>query len=601
MRFHRHSPLLWAVIALTLGVVLWAATPSRAPLLNLAADLPPGALMTLESSDFSTLLNTWMHSPEQKAWLSSASYSAFANSRLFSRLADAQSGFASAAHTDISSAFLNQIAGKESIFAWYDIGNLEFLYISHLTQEQVTALSLLQQRSKFARRESAGTAFYVRSDTRAENAAASDDIGPGVEQELTQPRTVAFAVRGEWLVLATREDLMANSLRLMASQDEAHPEPDAEANAAWYAAASGAGPRQHGDLHMLLDLQSITKTAQFRTYWIQRNVTDTRHFRAAVVDLYREPGRFREERVLLPMEPSESSPQPDLGELEALVPERIGIYRAVADPAPDDVLQTLEEKLLLAGVARDGGSGQSAPTEETEPVSGGANDLDVRIDAPQPMSGAPADALAPLRKLLEGAQIQSMLTMQRSEPVSSGDPFVRIHSAMVLRAGSPWKAQDFLEALNAALGPKLTASSLGLRWQSESSPQGSYFALTGPHYLAAFLEGPLAILSDDPALLRELLQRRGHQIPPEHARTIAAMQPGDERANFDRITRQLAQSSGAPQGETTAQDSSKPVQLFRDNLPSLAGVFRGVVRERIVVRDDGPIERQSVSYVWGTP
>ena len=54
---------------------------------------------------------------------------------------------------------------------------------------------------------------------------------------------------------------------------------------AW--AATPSGPTQNDDPHMLLDVQPLPKTPQFRSYWIQRNVTATRQYRAAVVDLYR--------------------------------------------------------------------------------------------------------------------------------------------------------------------------------------------------------------------------------------------------------------------------------------------------------------------------
>lgn len=48
------------------GIValLWAAMPAHPSAVNLAADLPGGALMTVESPDFETLLESWIHSPE---------------------------------------------------------------------------------------------------------------------------------------------------------------------------------------------------------------------------------------------------------------------------------------------------------------------------------------------------------------------------------------------------------------------------------------------------------------------------------------------------------------------------------------------------------
>ena len=609
MRLHPRSPLLFAVAAFALAALLWAAVPYTVSPLNLAADLPPGALMTLESADFATLLNSWTQSPEQRAWLSSASYSAFANSRLFNRLADAQKGFASAAHTPVDSSLLQQVAGKESIFAWYNIGNLEFLYVTHLSQAQIAAFPLLQQQANFARRESAGTSFYVRTGTDTADGAAADTAGttastPGEptnlapSQDLDQPRTVAFALRGDWLLLATREDLLANALQLMASQGRTQAPPDSEATVGWFAAASAAGPQIHGDLHMLLDLQSLTKTPQFRTYWIQRNVTDTRRFRAAVVDLYREPHRFHEERVLLPMEPPTTSDQPDLGQLESLVPSHTGVYRALAHPAPDLILYTLNEKLLNGSTNVVANLNNAPPSETDDPVSGSANNLDVHIDAasarPESALQASAEALIPLRRVLDATQVESMLTVGRSEPTEPTLPFIRFQSAVILRSATPWSRDALTQAISEVLRLRLTTGSLGLTWQEIDSLGKNCFSLAGAQPLALCTDGPLAILSNDLGMLSEVLSRRQDHPATQPAELITAIYPGQERANFQRLTTQLGQLPATAQG-TPANAS---LQLFRDTLPSLAGSFSDVVSEHILVRNDGPVVRQSVVYKW---
>ena len=585
---------LWAASTFALAILVWAAVPAQKTSMNLAADLPPGALMTLESSDFNTLLNSWTQSPEQKAWLNSASYSAFANSRLFSRLADAQSGFASAAKTAVDGSFLHEVAGKESIFAWYDIGNLEFLYITHLPHDEIGKIALLQQRSSFARRESAGTPFYLRTDTASAEATVTDNEAPAQVGDLDQPRTVAFAVRGDWLLFATREDLIANALQLMAAQDTGNAAADSQANAGWFSAAAAVAPEQHGDLHMLLDLQSLTKTPQFRTYWIQRNVTDTRQYRAAVVDLYREPGRFREERVLLPMGQPASPDEADLGALQALVPEHVGVYRATAQPTPDLTLGTLEQKLLNSTPVPIRDSNQAPAPEQDVPLSGSAHDFDTRIDAPPPVLETPDEALAPLRHVLDSAGVQSMLTLDRSEPLAPDTPFVFLHSAVVLRAASSWSADTLSQALSTELGARLTTSSLGLTWQHVSSPNGNYLRLGGAQPLALLVDGQLAILSNDPGMFDDISARRSHPATAASALLIAGMNPGGERTNFRRLTAQLAQSSAPPQGV----QPNNSVQLFRDNLPSLAESFSSLTSERIVVRRDGPLVRQSVMYQW---
>src|ERR1700712_2973723 len=190
------SVFIAAVTSITIAVAVWAAIPVRKPVL--AADLPPGALLTIESPDFAGLLHTWNASPEQTSWLKSASYSAFANSRLFNRLSDAQHEFegVGGGKNGFDSNFLQQVAGKESIFAWYDISKLEFLYITHLPAGKTANIELLQQRGKLSRRESGGISFSVKTSTASANEDADANAGP------SRPRTIAFATRGDWLLLA---------------------------------------------------------------------------------------------------------------------------------------------------------------------------------------------------------------------------------------------------------------------------------------------------------------------------------------------------------------------------------------------------------------
>src|SRR5580704_10541877 len=64
---------------------------------SLSAYVPQAALLTIESPDFASLLRRWTNSAESKAWLASDNDAVFQNSRLFGRLTDAQTAFATAA------------------------------------------------------------------------------------------------------------------------------------------------------------------------------------------------------------------------------------------------------------------------------------------------------------------------------------------------------------------------------------------------------------------------------------------------------------------------------------------------------------------------
>jgi hypothetical protein len=303
--------LVVAAPLITMGI-LYAAyqsvTPSAPPL---SAFVPQGSLLSIEATDFAALLSSWNSSSEQRRWLTSDNYEAFSRSRLFARLGEAQDQFAASAGLPPDMHFLQQTAGRRSIFAWYDIGNLQFLYITQMASAAAEQTQLVQLRSKFQLRKAGGDSFYIRT--------------------LGDPeRTVAFAVHGDYLLLATREDLIASALLQMQHQGDASLE-----NESWYIASTSAAKLSASDppaLRMTLNLARILPSPYFRSYWIQQNITELKQFRSAVSDLYLGQQSFREERVLIPATTENLLPTSDLAPLLQLVPSNAGVYRATAHP-----------------------------------------------------------------------------------------------------------------------------------------------------------------------------------------------------------------------------------------------------------------------------
>src|SRR5258708_6441686 len=263
---------LIAVISVGLGWTAYQTAP--APELPLSKYVPSGALLYLQAKDFSALLADWNGSPQKQEWLRSSNYQVFSRSRLLLRLRDAGNQFATAAGLPPDMNFLGQIAGSDSALALYDIGKLQFLYVTRLPAANSMQGQLWRTRSKFETRNAGGTTFYLRRD-------------PECDSE------VAFAVSGNYLLLTTREDLMASALQLMAGST-AH---SIEADPWWAQSVAAAGAV--GDLRMVLNLDKIVPSPYFRSYWVQQNVTDMKQYAAAISDLFRDNQEYREERVLL--------------------------------------------------------------------------------------------------------------------------------------------------------------------------------------------------------------------------------------------------------------------------------------------------------------
>lgn len=142
--------VILVAIAVTCVGVGWAtyraAEPAPSPL---SKYVPAGPLLYLEAKDFSKLVGDWSSSPEKERWLQSDNYEVFSRSRLFLRLKGAGDQFAAAAGLPPDMNLLPQVAGERSALALYDIGNLQFLYITYLPSAKSMQTTLWQMRAKF--------------------------------------------------------------------------------------------------------------------------------------------------------------------------------------------------------------------------------------------------------------------------------------------------------------------------------------------------------------------------------------------------------------------------------------------------------------------
>src|SRR5258708_17746744 len=163
--------------------------------------VPAGPLLYLQTKDFSTLLGDWSASPQKASWVKSKNYEVYPRPRLFLRLQGASDQFAAAAGLPPDMNFLTQVAGAQSAVALYDIGKLEFLYITKLPSASSMQSALWQTRAKFETRSVASVTFYVRRDPES-------------------GREVAFAVNGDYLMLATSQHLLAGAIHLIADNKD---------------------------------------------------------------------------------------------------------------------------------------------------------------------------------------------------------------------------------------------------------------------------------------------------------------------------------------------------------------------------------------------
>ena len=355
------KPMAVAVAALSLAAGSVWLRAQRNDARRTDTLMPPGAIFYLEAKDFHQLLTQWNGSEERRRWLKSDDASVLTQSRLLGRLMQAQEQFAKVASLPLEMNLVNELAGGESAFAFYEFSTVHFVYLTHMDSARLNQSGLWKSRSSYQTREAGGIPFYIKT-----------------ENDGRENYTVAFAAHDGWLVLATEPNLMAHTLALLAGQQQA----GSISGESWYEDTLKQIPQQ-GDLRLVYNLTALRKSPQFRTYWIQQNITDLGEFSAGSADLFEQANGFEERRVLLRSAARES--QADNGALTqvlAHIPQGASLYRAWANPSRELVKSVLQQ-VVLSETLNAADQNLNAPQVSSDaPTVGSESDLETRIDEP---------------------------------------------------------------------------------------------------------------------------------------------------------------------------------------------------------------------------
>jgi hypothetical protein len=561
----RRTILVVLFCAGVFGVAFGAYRVAAPPEPQLSRFVPSGAVLYLQAKDFSSLLADWDKSQEKEAWLKSKNHDVFLQSRLLLRLQAAGDEFAKTAGIPVDADLLHQAAGKQSALALYDIGKLQFLFVTRRASTESMQSALWQSRSQFETRSAGGVSFFYRKDPDSD-------------------REIAFAIAGDYLLLATREDLLAVALQLLAGSKEHCVEEESW----WSRSVAAAGAP--GDLRMVLNLEKIVPSPYFRSYWVQQNITDMKQYSAAISDLTRSGDEYHEERTLLRRDaahdPSEGKGAAAVGEILRLVPANTGIYEAKADPEPKDSLELLTAKILAPHL------GPAAPGTLAPQVqlgggeTGSGSDLETRIDQTPAQTSVAGDSRAGLQAVFAKNHVLAQLQLQGTER-DSGGVFVRIHSAVAFLGASDWEEPAVHTALVDFVRPGFTTGQLGLEWRSVFG----YSVLDGLWPLAVAVRGRYLIISDSAPLLSATLEGMNKKPNGTAAVLTASFDHQRERENFAVLTKILDVGSGSP------QNGGGP-EFFSENLASLSFTLKNISSEKIVIRDAGDRQTQTVIYAW---
>jgi hypothetical protein len=542
------------------AVVFYAAPFQTAPVRPLATLAPGGALLYLESPDFARELRDWNQSPEKRTWLASANYAEFSRSMLFLRLTEEWKAFGGAAGFAADLPMLESIAGKRSAVALYDIGRLEFLYISEVPEAEAMKTALWQSRTHYEPRAAAGIPFYVRRE---------------------EGHTVAFAASGGYLLLATREEALAGALRLLSGE-----KAPAVSDEPWYTETERAA-KAPGELRLVMNLEAVLKTHQFRSHWIYENTPSLREYWAGISDIHRSASEIREDRILLRRSPL---PAPEsVAALARLAPDDAGFYRVggivSASEAVSEVLRKFLPQRPEAAYWW-----EQAPDVAPIPDAGAEADLETRIDEP-PMERRDQFIAQPLAAEMARAGVNAYIEAQANRPAASG-VFRDLPCALAFQATGVWDDSAIRAALTTGLENLWSASALGLHWVVLTRNGVTWHELDGLSHLALATRGDLLIVSNSSAMVEAMLSRAGRAagtLPP--ATSIAEFRHAQEQPGFELLAGTLDRTNSR---SGMFRPDAQP--FFSADLASLGVTLNRVGSAAIAVNDRGDTVEQTVTY-----
>ena len=562
------------IIGILLGAAGVAWLQTLAPTADPATLMPSGALLYVRAADFGRLIGDWNGSAVKRDWLASDNYAVFAQSNLFQKLGGVYDEYSKAMGFTPGLAGVGEIAGGESALALYDIRDVQFVYLSRIGETQLSKARLWAQRSHFEQRETAGTPFWLRQD------AASG-------------RTIAFAFARGWLFVATRDDLIAQSLQLLAGSHDL-----SVASEHWYSeAASNAGTA--GELRLVMNLDTLVKSTYFRSYWVQRNASDLRPYWAGIADLNRGATAITESRVLLrsadnPGKGPSAEDRAVASQLVAMAPDDAGLYRVWAAPDAATASMLIVDKLIAPPVETSGFQRYAPSAIDLSATAGTEADLETRIDEPPlPSETTVTNSAGALRATIEKAGVRAMIEVQSTTP--AGRTFMRMPCMIVLASSVPWDEAAIQAALAQAVEPLWTTGGLGAGWRAATVGA----RLDGLGRLYAAVRGNVLYLANDEGMFGSILNRAAAVTTTGRATYTALFRAARERQNYDHLTQAL--DFVAPLNETAfgiSASSTETPAFFSRDMASLARVLSPVTQVRITREDDGGRVLEKVEYTW---
>jgi hypothetical protein len=593
--------------------------------LRLAGMMPSGAMVYLQARDLGALMKAWLASSIHEKFYNSASFKAFAKSRIYLKFQDRKNDFESALGFGLDEGRLAELAGGLSAISIYDIGNLELVFATEIARERAVATALFKQAPQFQERTSANGVYYVRDVTTD---------GGSLRQQF------CFAYVSGKLVVTTTEGLMVRTLESMkgAGADSLL--------ANLLATLEGTKGFAAHDFTMWLDQARLNRNRHFNSYWIHHNITgpadsSLAEIESGLLDLRITPQGMTEQRWFQMAAANKEGVNKravaingnQVSALLRFAPANAQLVEVCAQASVEELNRAISQALFgklpegsmtrpdIPDHTRSNSSNEDETVTRTERYSRLDARFDIDIDDEEsPRRATGSGGLGPEKRELRpiassrGADFGPVLArlspagysqLVRSK-IDPGKPFVRFERAVVIEIKS---AADFdRAAIERVIMDEMRARFVvegidpRLGWEDDATvrhlaqsllEQGAAYSVSG-NYL---------VLASSKEFARDILQAASGPVRGAAARIdgspeyYAMVRVAEAKPVFDKLMSKLdgkAEEGAAGKDEDSGEQATG---FFSGNISSL--VSASSIREvRIHRETSGKLAREHIFYSW---
>ena len=298
---------------------------------ELSKYFPPNPILFLHVDDLRNKLDKFKGSKMLGDYLKTKNYEDFQKSRLFRKLGLRFKDLGELAGVGMNLNTLANLAGRETALALYDIGELQFVYVTVMPKARFIKSNLYKIREKFEQRKLDDKLYFIRE---------------------REDGTLAFA-----FALVGNKLLISNNLRLFETSLSHLKNPSGGLSEQPKFFTLFIKDFLPHDITMWLDQSLLNENLYFNNYWIFKNSDELGWIGNVLIDVEIKEDEIRERKILGHREAVEARQNVDTGTLGRFILGGLDYFsiESLAEPEhadsifrremlPDTVLALFEDQ-----------------------------------------------------------------------------------------------------------------------------------------------------------------------------------------------------------------------------------------------------------------